>query len=183
MTGLFFYTFHPKTFAHYLYRWRLAKESGRLFLLRESIRLMFSHPVKGIGLGNYRFYTQRYIPYRIKEKIVRRPARTAHNAYLNFGAETGVLGFIVITLLIFYPFYRYLWLFFPMRKYFKLFPENKELGFLYCVGFSFGLFLILISFFNVFYIDAGYIFWTVYIFSLLISYEIKDIILMKLART
>ena len=55
-------------------------------LLKDSLRIMATHPVLGIGPGNFSSYTQTW--------------RVAHNTYTELGAETGVPGVFLFLLLL-----------------------------------------------------------------------------------
>lgn len=55
-------------------------------LLRDSLRIMATHPVFGIGPGNFSSYTQTW--------------RVAHNTYTELGAETGVPGVLLFCTLL-----------------------------------------------------------------------------------
>jgi putative inorganic carbon (hco3(-)) transporter len=65
----------------------------RIDLLTRSTELMVSHPIVGLGLGNFHIYS-------IGEQ-------RAHNAYLEIGAELGLVGLIAYLIILFNPF-RYL---------------------------------------------------------------------------
>jgi putative inorganic carbon (HCO3(-)) transporter len=57
-------------------------------------RMMFlDHPVLGVGYGNYRSLYNDYIP------VARLDELDAHNLYLQFLAETGIIGFLIFCVL------------------------------------------------------------------------------------
>lgn len=60
--------------------------AAREELLKESVILMFKHPVFGVGPGNFPSYTQTW--------------RVVHNTYTELGAEAGLLGLFLFTLLL-----------------------------------------------------------------------------------
>ena len=152
---------------HIVKRWKNIKNSPRWDLLIESLNFMLSHPLFGIGLSNYKFYTHLYLVYHQKKY----PISTAHNSFLNFGAETGIFGFFLITLLIFYPMYKYFSFYLHLKSKIEELPLEWKC--IYFVGILWSCYLIIINFFNIFYLDSGYIFWTVYAFCISIINLIK----------
>lgn len=56
---------------------------ARTELLKDSLRLMVTHPVLGIGPGNFSSYTGTW--------------RVAHNTYTELGAETGIPGLLLFS--------------------------------------------------------------------------------------
>ncbi|HEY6331892.1 MAG TPA: O-antigen ligase family protein [Blastocatellia bacterium] len=66
---------------------------ARIDLLSRATELVVTHPIVGLGLGNFHIYS-------IAEQ-------RAHNAYLEIGAELGIIGLIAYLIILFNPF-RYL---------------------------------------------------------------------------
>jgi O-antigen ligase len=60
---------------------------ARSHLLKESIRLMFVHPIFGVGPGNFPVVTEEW--------------RVAHNTYTEFGAEAGIPALLLFLALLF----------------------------------------------------------------------------------
>jgi O-antigen ligase len=68
----------------------------RLGVLKNGFTVFSHHPILGVGLGNFRYYVT---------DLDFRP-RPAHNMFLNFLVETGILGFTSLLLLISFVFYK-----------------------------------------------------------------------------
>ena len=66
---------------------------GRIYIWKETLRSMGKHPLLGVGIGNFP------IVLALNPSAIKAGA-SAHNLYLNFFAELGVLGFIATSLLI-----------------------------------------------------------------------------------
>lgn len=66
---------------------------GRIYIWKETIRSMSEHPLLGVGIGNFP------VVLALNPSAIKAGA-SAHNLYLNFFAELGVLGFITTTTLI-----------------------------------------------------------------------------------
>lgn len=160
----------PSIFNLYMTRIKLLSKSTRIFLMKESLQLMAEHPLTGVGLGNYSLYTRAIRREKINGVWQSRPITTAHNSFLNFGAEAGIPGFVIISLLILYPLYRY------SRVRRKVIETSREdLVLLHRTGMVLSFYLIMINFFNVFYVDAGYIFWFFCSLSLIMFKNIKRV--------
>jgi O-antigen ligase len=56
--------------------------------------MFLSHPVLGVGYGNYRALYHDYIPGTRPNEL------DAHNLYLQFLSETGLIGFLVFCFLV-----------------------------------------------------------------------------------
>jgi len=67
---------------------------SRLALWGAAGAMFLGHPVLGVGYGNYRSLYQNYIPSAQPNEL------DAHNIYLQFLAETGVIGFLIFCILI-----------------------------------------------------------------------------------
>ncbi len=69
---------------------------SRVGIWKSALRMTADHPL-GVGLGNFKYEWDRY-NFPIEESVIRygKKARTAHNEYLHFTAETGIPGFIAI---------------------------------------------------------------------------------------
>jgi O-antigen ligase len=59
---------------------------GRIFLSELAFELFLEHPLRGVGLGNYKMYSAAYYPGM--------GAKDAHNAYLQIAAEQGLIGVV-----------------------------------------------------------------------------------------
>ena len=72
--------------------------NGRSDLWQVAWRMAEDHPVAGVGLNNFTFESRRYVSQPGKLEfvalIVERP-HVAHNTYLQFLAETGVVGLLL----------------------------------------------------------------------------------------
>lgn len=65
--------------------------SERILIWESSKNMFFDHPITGVGLGNYtEQYQNIYISQQAKEPYL----RNAHNIYLQFLAENGIIGFM-----------------------------------------------------------------------------------------
>jgi O-antigen ligase len=60
--------------------------AAREELLKQSVIIMFKHPIFGVGPGNFPSYTQTW--------------RVVHNTYTELGAEAGLLGLFLFSLLL-----------------------------------------------------------------------------------
>jgi O-antigen ligase len=167
--SLFSISRYSSTFDSLVARIERIGESERLFLVEESFYMMIENPATGIGLGNYKYKTDRSISSGA-------PVGTAHNSFLNFGAEAGILAFIAVSLLIFLPFFRYKKILPYMRRYFKANRSDKSAQFLFSSGFCLSILLVSMNIFNVFLVDAGYIFWLIFILCLLIFRSLSEIV-------
>jgi O-antigen ligase len=67
---------------------------SRLALWGAAGGMFLGHPTLGVGYGNYRALYQNYIPGARPNEL------DAHNIYLQFLAETGVIGFLIFCILI-----------------------------------------------------------------------------------
>jgi O-antigen ligase len=80
---------------------------GRKSEMIVALNMFLDHPIRGVGLGNYDVYYQKY-----SRKIFldsRLEKRQAHSRYLEALAETGLVGFGAFCLIIWMMF-RELWL-------------------------------------------------------------------------
>src|SRR3989338_1632274 len=75
--------------------------AGRLTLWQQSIEIIKTHPVAGVGLGN--------LPYEINPAADYRDPLYAHNLYLDIAAETGLIGLMLWAILIIAIFKRQSW--------------------------------------------------------------------------
>jgi len=73
----------------------------RVAIWKSAVERIEDHPL-GVGLGNFKYYSDVYaIP--VEESVSRygTTARTAHNEYLHFAAEAGVLGVMAMAYLLY----------------------------------------------------------------------------------
>ena len=99
-------------------------------LWREALPLIAAHPVFGTGLGGYESAFRRY---QISEPLL--SVDFAHNDYLQFASETGLLGAGLLFLPIFYLFGRMVLCFLSDRRRYR---RSVVLG---CVGSTLALLL------------------------------------------
>ncbi len=110
----------------------------RFWVYDGTIRMFISHPILGVGFGNFYYWSPRYLAQALHSSYggihIRNELLTlhAHNDFLELLAETGILGLAMIC--IFY----FLWLFIYRKSY---------------VWIAF----VLISFFNPILISASHI--------------------------
>ena len=71
-------------------------DERRVALWHESLAMMIEHPVTGVGVGGFQVVS----PTARSD----RDARWAHNSFLQQGAETGVIGLILLVLLFLWGF-------------------------------------------------------------------------------
>lgn len=71
-------------------------DERRVALWHESLAMMIEHPVTGVGVGGFQVFS----PTARSD----RDARWAHNSFLQQGAETGVIGLILLVLLFLWGF-------------------------------------------------------------------------------
>lgn len=69
-------------------------QTTRLALWGAAGMMFLGHPVLGVGFGNYRALYNDYLPG------VRGDELDAHNLYLQFLSETGVIGFLIFSVLV-----------------------------------------------------------------------------------
>jgi O-antigen ligase len=70
----------------------------RVELWHEALLIMLDHPVSGVGLGGFAEVSE------LAQEDV--DSRYARNEFMQFGAETGVVGFVLLTLLFLWGFFR-----------------------------------------------------------------------------
>lgn len=68
-----------------------ASDEGRLDMWRSAIEIAIDNPIDGVGAG---LFGRAFRDYRSPE-LARDKLASAHNAYLNIAAETGLLGLII----------------------------------------------------------------------------------------
>ena len=69
-------------------------QQSRLAVWAAAGMMFLGHPVLGVGYGNYRSLYGDYIPGARPDEL------DAHNLYLQFLAETGIIGFLVFSILV-----------------------------------------------------------------------------------
>lgn len=69
--------------------------SGRLAIWNEATHIIATHPITGVGLGNY--------SNTVKPSALYREPRYAHNIFLDIAAETGIINSVVFLLLLIFP--------------------------------------------------------------------------------
>jgi hypothetical protein len=69
---------------------------GRITIWKSSLSIFKKNPIHGVGPGNFSLVIAPYTKWQIID---------AHNIFLNFLSETGIIGFILFILIIFYTFF------------------------------------------------------------------------------
>ena len=103
---------------------------SRLQIWKASVNSLVRHPLLGVGLGNY-------ITVLNEDVSAVKKGVSAHNLYLDFAAEIGILGILVL-LAIFVEILRTCWLVFTQAEdsYFKIFGLAFGLYFLWVLVYS-----------------------------------------------
>jgi len=103
---------------------------GRLEIWRASAKSIITHPVLGVGLGNYVTVLDEDISFAKK-------GASAHNLYLDFAAEIGVPGALIL-IAIFIGVLGAAWVVFRRSKeaHFKIFGLLFGIYFLWILGYS-----------------------------------------------
>ena len=97
---------------------------GRIQIWKSTIQSVVRHPLLGVGIGNY--------PVVLSENIsATKKGASAHSLYLDFIAEIGILGGIVVLLILFEI----------LRQALRVFSQSKDLIFGAFAGF-FAIFLL-----------------------------------------
>lgn len=154
MPLIFYFIFHSSIFYYarlILERFKEIFYSPRIELIKDSIELIQNNFISGVGFKNFSKFTSIYIPHLRGEELIYIPLKTSHNSFLNLFVETGIFGFLLYLVIMLYPLYIFV-------KYKAIFTKNK-LGKLSLLLIIYNIY---INFFNVFYIDAGYLFWFAY---------------------
>jgi len=76
-----------------IFNFREGSNQGRIETWRQAVEVVASHPLLGVGIGNY--------PLEIKASASYRDPIYAHNAYLDVAAETGIIAALVWIALLF----------------------------------------------------------------------------------
>lgn len=94
------YIFSPSVITKYVESLSSQSESGwqRLFIYKRTLEMFADHNGSGIGFGNFNYYTYMYFDNFYRDFQVR---CHSHNLYLQYLAEMGIIGFLLILLLIF----------------------------------------------------------------------------------
>jgi len=71
-----------------------ATQLSRIALWQGAATMFLQHPFLGVGYGNYKFLISAFVPGTEPDKL------DAHNLYLQFLAETGIVGFISFSVLV-----------------------------------------------------------------------------------
>jgi O-antigen ligase len=102
----------------------------RLQIWSTSLESVFAHPLLGVGLGNY-------ITVLNKDVSAAKQGASAHNLYLDFATEIGILGGLLV-ILIFAEILRTSWFVFQRTEepYFKIFGLLFGLYFLWVMIYS-----------------------------------------------
>ncbi len=106
------------------------KLEGRISLWKDSLRLARDYPLVGTGLGTFRFCFPRY-----QTVLVNLYVDHAHNDYVEFAADTGIVGATLLFLPVLYLFGRMVVSFLRDRRRYR---NAVILG---CIGSTLGLIL------------------------------------------
>jgi O-antigen ligase len=80
-------------------------ESGRMHIWRRGIGYMFSHPVFGVGPGNFQAAEGMLSSFANRQQLgVGVRWNAAHNSYIQVGAELGIPGLLIFVAIIFSTF-------------------------------------------------------------------------------
>lgn len=159
---LFFYD-STEAYLRLLKRFEDIESSPRAELYLESFAIMIENPINGIGLQNYRKYS---------EVTSKGQYGNPHNAYTTFGAETGFLGFFSMIVIVFYPLIKYIKI--GRRVRIKGISLSKDHLLLFHIGKVLSIYLIIVNLFFPFYVDTGYVFWFYYSLTLIGYYSLKS---------
>jgi O-antigen ligase len=92
----------------------------RLTFYRDASKLIADYPLIGAGGGGWATLYERYQDYGYT-------SRQAHNFFMQYLVEVGILGFIIFMAFILYIFYKYI------KGYIKKDEENRDSHFLYLI--------------------------------------------------
>ena len=81
---------------------------GRLFIWKKSVESIIKRPFLGVGIGNFPVVLE-------QDVLLQKAGSTAHNVYLNSGAEMGILG-LMLNVLIFYEILKRCYFFFKKKN-------------------------------------------------------------------
>lgn len=103
LLGIFstLYILSPSVIKKYIEVLSYQSESGwqRLFIYKRTLEMFAENTGSGIGFGNFNYYTYIYFDSFYRDFQVR---CHAHNLFLQYLTEMGVIGFLLIFLLIFH---------------------------------------------------------------------------------
>lgn len=85
----FFASFQPNEGSNY----------GRIEMWNTAVEIIKEKPLGGVGIGNFSYY--------LNPTIQQRNPVYAHNIFLDFGSELGILSILLVFLLIFSPIFKY----------------------------------------------------------------------------
>jgi O-antigen ligase len=142
----------------FINRFEHTSESVRFDLVSEGILLGIDHPINGVGLSNYQYYTTH--GGNITNTM------TAHNSFVNIFAEIGFFGFLTFCILNFAPLYVLL------KAKSKVVSDSAYMSINLLISIQ--LVLVYIGMFNAFYIDASYLYWLFVTFVILGSVSARD---------
>jgi len=80
-----------------------ASAMGRLATNYAAINMLKSHPLLGVGAGNYNDVFLDYTPEDLKQWVA--PGKSIHNFFLQVASETGLIGLLIFSLLIMKSFF------------------------------------------------------------------------------
>lgn len=104
---------------------------GRIQIWKSTLKSIAAHPFLGVGIGNY--------PVVLSENVsATKKGASAHSLYLDFAAEIGIFGGIIVFLILFEI----------LRKVIRIFIESTDLFFTAFAGF-FAIFLLWIMAYSV----------------------------------
>jgi len=88
---------NPKLNKRFIKSLTIEDNMDRINIWMSSLKMIKAHPIQGVGPGNF---PKVYPSYRWVEKKSNRYKSFAHNIFLNMAVETGIVGFILFTILI-----------------------------------------------------------------------------------
>ena len=100
MVFLLLFTFiysTPKLKNRFINSLTIKDNMDRINIYMSSLKMIKTHPIKGVGPGNF---AEVYPSYRWEEKSNNKNKAFAHNIFLNMAVETGIIGFILFSILI-----------------------------------------------------------------------------------
>ncbi len=75
---------------------------GRVAVNKAAINMIRTHPVLGVGAGNFNSEFIEYVPYELLQWVS--PGKSPHNVFLQVGSETGIIGLSIFSVFIIWCF-------------------------------------------------------------------------------
>lgn len=77
--------------------------AARLAIYLAGLQLLSDNWLMGVGIGNFRYQIISYLPHDLKPSSTT-PQKAAHNLYLEFACETGIIGILILLAFLFRKF-------------------------------------------------------------------------------